>query len=333
MNKTIVRCGVDIAKHVFAIHGVNVNEQVVLKRNISRNKVLELFVQLPPCIVGIESCGGSHYWSRELTKLGHDVKLISVKNVIPYRRKLKNDANDAEAICEAISRPRMGFVASKSESQQAVLMAHRVRTKSVANRTSLINQLHGHLLEFGIVVVGGRAKLKLEAYEIIEQATLPPLAIDMLRELLEALKIEEERSADLDKKIANWVRHDHVAKELCKLDGVGTLTASAVVATAGNAKVFKNGRQFAAWLGLVPRQYSSGGKNKLGRITKQGDKYLRCLLIHGARTVMLQSSRGKGDHQEWIEKMRERKPDNVVAVAYAAKQARMLWAVMTKAAA
>lgn len=328
MDKVPVRCGLDIAKNVFAVHAVNNHGKGIIRKNLQRKNVLEYFAQLPSCFIGIESCGGSHYWARELKKLGHNAVLISVKFVIPYRRKGKNDANDAEAICEAISRPGMQFVAMKSESQQAILMAHRIRSQSIATRTSLINQIHGHLQEFGIVVSKGRHKLKKDLAVLMSGDKLPALLYEMLHDLLAALLREEERVEALDKRIAQWVSTNPVASKLTTLDGIGPLTASAVVATAGNAAVFKNGRQFAAWLGLVPRQYSSGGKNKLGRITKQGDRYLRMLLIHGARTVLLMSSKGRGRHSEWIESLRKRKPDNVVAVAYAAKQARMLWAVM-----
>lgn len=328
MDKVPVRCGLDITKHVMANHAVNHSGNVVVQKNISRKKVLEYFAQLPPCNAGIESCGGSHYWARELKKLGHNPKLISVKFVIPYRRKGKDDANDAEAICEAISRPGMGFVAVKTEDQQAILMAHRIRSQSIATRTAMINQIHGHLQEFGVVVSKGRHKLKRDLADIFSDETLPPLLYEMLHDLLTALLREEERVDSLDKRISSWVNSNEMASRLTRIDGIGPITASAVVATAGNASVFKNGRQFAAWLGLVPRQYSSGGKNKLGRITKQGDRYLRMLLIHGARTVLLMSSRGRGQHSDWIESLRSRKPDNVVAVAYAAKQARMLWAVM-----
>lgn len=328
MDMVPVRCGLDIAKHVFVLHAVNASDKTVIRKTLKRNKVLEYFAQLPACVVGIESCGGSPYWARELKKLGHDAVQISVKFVIPYRRKGKNDANDAEAICEAISRPEMHFVAIKSEDQQAILMAHRIRSQSIATRTSLTNQIHGHLQEFGIAASKGRHKLKKELAEVLSGDRLPVLLYEMPHDLFAAMLREEERVEALDKRIAQWVKGNPIASKLAKLDGVGPLTASAVVATAGDASVFKNGRQFAAWLGLVPRQYSSGGKNKLGRITKQGDRYLRTLLIHGARTVLLMSSKGRGQHREWIESLRERKADNVVAVAYAAKQARMLWAIM-----
>lgn len=328
MKNLPVRFGLDIAKHNFSLHAVDQQGKVVERVNLSRKKVLSYFANQPPCIIGIESCGGSHYWARELEKLGHCVKLISAKFVVPYRIKGKNDANDAEAICEAISRPSMKFVAKKSIDQQVVLMAHRVRSQSIATRTALINQLHGHLQEFGFVVSKGRSKLKQEVAEILSREDIPPLLFQLVNDLMLALSREEDRVACQDRLISEWTKSHSMARELMKLDGVGPLTASAVVATTGNPSAFKNGRQFSAWLGLVPRQYSSGGKTKLGRITKQGDRYLRTLLIHGARTILLMSRKGKGCHSEWLEKLRMRKPDNVVAVAMAAKQARILWAVM-----
>lgn len=328
MDNVPVRCGLDIAKQIFAIHAVNRNEKTVFQKVIHRKQVLNFFAQLPPCIIGIEACGGSHYWARELKKLGHEVKLISARFVIPYRRKAKNDLNDAEAICEAISRPSMNFVSVKSEGQQAILMAHRMRFQSIATRTALTNQIHGHLLEFGIAISKGRSKMRRELHEVLNREGIPELLCELIHNLLAAVDQEEERIAVLDSKIEQWVRNNDVASRLLNLDGVGSLTASAIVATAGDAKVFKNSRQFAAWLGLVPRQNSSGGKSRLGKITKVGDRYLRTLLIHGSRTVLLMSRRGRGKHSTWIESLRERRPDNVVAVAYAAKQARMAWAIM-----
>jgi len=290
--------------------------------------VLSFFAQLPPCIIGIEACGGSHYWARELRKLGHEIKLISARFVIPYRRKAKNDLNDAEAICEAISRPSMNYVSIKSEEQQTILMAHRIRFQSIATRTALTNQIHGHLLEFGIVVSKGRKKMRRDLHEVLEREGIPALLCELIHDLLAAVDREEERIEALDRRIEQWVKRNEIASKLLQLDGVGSLTASAIVATAGDAKVFKNSRQFAAWLGLVPRQHSSGGKSRLGKITKAGDRYLRTLLIHGSRTVLLMSKNGRGKHSDWVESLRERRPDNVVAVAYAAKQARMAWAIM-----
>ncbi len=327
MNKSVVLCGLDIAKYIFVLHGVDKQGNTVVRKSLHRTKVLGFFAQLPACTIGIEACGGAHYWARELGKQGHEVRLINAAFVTPYRRKNKNDANDAEAICEAIGRPSMRFVAVKSEGQQSILMAHRMREQSISTRTSLINQLHGHLHEFGLVIRKGKT-FRQDIHALMDQDQLPSILLDLVNDLLVAIERENDRVGALDKRISSWVKADPLASKLMKLDGVGALTASAVVATAGDAKAFKNGRHFSAWLGLVPKQHSSGGKNKLGSITKRGDRYLRKLLIHGARTVLLMSNRGRGKHHEWINALRQRRPDNVVAVAFAAKQARMLWAIM-----
>lgn len=326
--KQVVRIGMDIAKQVFLVHGVDAQGNTVLRKKLKRIEVLDFFAQLSQTEVGIESCGGSHYWARELGKLSHTVKLISSHLVTPYRRKGKNDANDAEAICEAISRPGMNFVAVKSEAQQSILMVHRVRDQLVCDRTSLINQVRGHLMEFGAVLPVGRRQFQRTIQDVFAGDNLPKLVVEMLHDMLTRLARLDEQLTDLDLRVEHWARQDDAASRLMQLEGIGPLTASALVATAGNGSAFKNGRQFAAWLGLVPKQYSSGGKTKLGGITKRGDRYLRKLLVHGARTVLLMSSKGKGRHRAWIESLRERRPDNVVAVAMAAKQARMAWAVM-----
>lgn len=325
-----VRVGIDIAKQVFLVHGVDARGITVLKKKLKREDVLNYFARIPAAEIGIEACGGSHYWARELRKQSHTVRLISPHFVTPYRRKGKNDANDAEAICEAISRPGMNFVAVKSEEQQSVLMAHRIREQLVSDRTSLVNQIRGHLMEFGVVLPIGRRRFQKTISDALAQDRLPVMVVTMVHEMLVRLSRLDEDIADLDTRIESWARQDEVACRLMKLDGIGPLSASALVATAGNGGVFKNGRQFAAWLGLVPRQYSSGGRNKLGPITKKGDRYLRRLLVQGARTVLLMASRNKGGHLEWIQSLRERRPENVVAVAMAAKQARIAWAVMTK---
>ncbi|TXS89040.1 IS110 family transposase [Parahaliea aestuarii] len=327
--KKIARVGIDIAKQVFLIHGVDVVGATVLKKKLRRKEVLSFFAQLPATEIGIEACGGSHYWARELGKLSHTVRLISPHFVTPYRRKGKNDANDAEAICEAISRPGMNFVAVKSEGQQSILMAHRVREQLVSDRTSLINQMRGHMMEFGVVLPMGRRRFQKTITDALAEDLLPKLVVTMLHEMLVRLSRLDDEISNLDTRIESWARQDEIACRLMKLDGIGPLSASALVATAGNGSVFKNGRQFSAWLGLVPRQYSSGGRNKLGAITKKGDRYLRKLLVQGARTVLLMASREKGSHCKWIQSLRERRPDNVVAVAMASKQARMAWAVMT----
>ncbi|MFQ3280938.1 IS110 family transposase [Reinekea sp.] len=321
-------CGIDIAKHLISIHLEDENRKVISQRNMRRANVLTFFANKPPCLIGIESCGGSQYWALELRKLGHDVRLMNAKYVIPYRRKGKNDLNDAEAICEAVTRPSMSFVAVKTEQQQSVLMMHRLRQQCLSHRKSLINQVHGYLLEFGVSLPKGAKAIHKNLAAIFEKNDFEPLVVEMLHELLAAIAREEERETYFNKRIEEWVKQDEQAKALLGLDGIGPLSASAIVATAGDAAAFKNGRQFAAWLGLVPRQYSSGGKSKLGRITKAGDQYLRTLLIQCSRSVLLMANRGRGKQCDWINELRKRRPDNVVAVAMAAKQARMAWAIM-----
>lgn len=331
-----IRCGLDIAKLVFQIHGVNAKSgETVMVKKLARNEVLRFYANKPPMLIGIEACGGAHYWARELSKLGHLVKLMTPQYVAPYRRGGKNDANDAEAICEAVARPNMRFVAVKSESQQAVLVMHRIRNQLVHERTALMNQIRSYLHEFGIVIAQGRAPLA-KIFPIIEEdIQLPLLLRQSIAELADRLADLERRLQTLDQRISAWSKQDNAAKALLTLCGVGPVTASAAVATAGNVSVFKNGREFAAWLGLVPKQNSSGGKSKLGAITKRGDRYLRTLLVQGARVVMIAAQKAKLTQKDnpmfdWIYKLLERRPSNVVAVAIAAKQARMLWAIMKK---
>lgn len=331
-----IRCGIDIAKLVFQIHGVTANTgETVMVKKLARQEMLRYFANKPAILIGIEACGGAHYWARELTKLGHTVKLMTPQYVAPYRRGGKNDANDAEAICEALARPNMRFVAVKSESQQAVLVMHRMRDQWVRERTSLMNQIRSYLHEFGIVINHGRAALTKTLPLVVEDEALPVLFRQSMADLADRLTDLETRIDTLNKRIEAWSKQDSTARALLELCGVGSVTASATVATAGDVSVFKNGRQFAAWLGLVPKQNSSGGKTQLGAITKRGDRYLRTLLVQGARTVMLAASRAQKSSQtnpmfEWIYKLQERRPNNVVAVAIAAKQARMLWAIMAK---
>lgn len=331
-----IRCGLDIAKLVFQIHGVNAKSgETVMVKKLARHEMLRFFANKPPMLIGIEACGGAHYWARELSKLGHLVKLMTPQYVAPYRRGGKNDANDAEAICEAVARPNMRFVSVKSESQQAVLVMHRMRGQWVRERTSLMNQIRSYLHEFGIVIKQGRAALTQIFPEVAEDAALPLLFRQSIAELADTLLDLEKRIHALNKRIDSWSKQNNTAQALLTLCGVGSITASAAVATAGDVSVFKNGRQFAAWLGLVPKQNSSGGKTQLGAITKRGDRYLRTLLVQGARTVMIAAMKAKNNQQanpmfEWIYTLQARRPSNVVAVAIAAKQARMLWAIMAK---
>jgi transposase len=328
----ITRVGLDIAKRVFQVHGVDELGRARLSKKVSRSEVLRLFAQLPPCIIGIEACGGAHYWARELGKLGHSARLMAGQFVQPYRKSGKNDANDAEAICEAVGRPNMRFVAVKSEEQQAVLMMHRARTLVVAHRTAQVNQIRGLLGEFGLTIPAGVKRFRKQVPDLLEDAEngLPVLARQILADLLEELRHLDEKVERYDRQIEELAGQSEPARRLMAIDGIGPITATALVASVGNAQVFKNGRQFAAWLGLTPRQYSSGGTHRLGRITKRGDRYLRMLLVHGARSLLRFVDRKSDRKSAWAKALKERRHVNVAAVALAAKNARIIWAMLAK---
>lgn len=328
----VTRVGLDLAKRVFQVHGVNEHGRARLSKKLSRGEMLPFFAQLPPCVVGIEACGGAHYWARELGKLGHSVKLMAAQFVNPYRKSGKNDANDAEAICEAVDRPNMRFVSVKSEEQQAVLMMHRARTLVVSNRTAQVNQIRGLLGEFGLVVPVGIKRLRTQLPQILEDAEngLPALARQTFANLLEQLHYLDEQIEHYDRQLQQLARQSEPAQRLMALEGIGPITATALVASVGNAQVFKNGRQFAAWLGLTPRQYSSGGMTRLGRITKRGDRYLRMLLVHGARALLRFVDRKSDTKSLWAKGLKGRRHMNVAAVALAAKHARIIWALLAK---
>ena len=325
----ITRVGLDIAKQVFQVHGVNEHGVIKARKMLQRAKVLAYFAQLPPCLIGIEACGGAHYWARELTKLGHTVKLMATQYVGAYRKRGKNDANDAEAICEAAGRPNMRFVAIKSEEQQAVLMVHRARALTMANRTAQVNQIRGLLGEFGIVVPKGVARLRRELPGILEDAEngLPDLAREVLCGLLEQMHEFDARIRAYDQQIRALAEASEPARRLMCIEAIGPQTATALVATVGDPHVFKNGRGFAAWLGITPRQHSSGGKGRLGQITRQGDGYLRTL-VHGARAHLRVVDKKTDAKSQWARRLKERRHMNVAAVALAAKHARIAWAIL-----
>ena len=328
----ITRCGLDIAKQVFQVHGVDERTVVKLQRTLPRSKVLGFFAQLPPCLIGMEACGSAHYWARELTKLGHTVRLMAAQFVTPYRKRGKNDVNDAEAICEAVGRPTMHFVAVKTEEQQAVLMIHRVRSRVVANRTALGNQIRGLLGEFGVVVPQGIAHLYRRMPDILEDAEngLPALAREILSGLIEQLRGYQLQIAQYDATISGLAQQSEPARRLMQMESIGPITATAMVASMGDPQVFKSGRSYAASLGLTPRQYSSGGKIRLGPITKRGDRYLRTLLIHGARAHLRLVDKKTDAKSAWARQLKERRHINIAAVALAAKHARIAWAVLAK---
>ena len=325
--------GLDLAKNILQVHGVDAGGQAVLKRRLRRGEVLEFFANLPPCLVGLEACGGAHWWAREIEALGHQVRLMPAHYVRPYVKRNKNDAADAEAICEAVTRPTMRFVPIKGAEQRSVLLLHRTRELLVRQRTGLINALRGHVAEFGIVVAQGARNVAKLIAVIADQdgKRLPPLAKDVLRLLVEQLRATEGKLAELERHLLAWHRANEVSQRLATVPGVGPITATAVAATVGDPAHFRSARQFAAWLGLVPRQHSSGGKERLGRISKRGDGYLRRLLIHGARTVMRWRRRGVGlAASPWLAGLLERRPVNVTTVALANKNARIVWAMMMR---
>ena len=329
----ITTIGIDLAKSVFSIHGVDGRGKCVLKRQVQREQVLEAMGKLEPCLVGMEACSGAHHFARELRKLGHDARIMAPQFVAPYRKSQKNDGNDAEAICEAVARPNMRFVTIKSEEQQALLMVHRVRKGLVDERTGLINSLRGMLCEFGMVLPQGRCRLRAGLPAVLrdEHERLPVLAREIFRELAQRVDELDQHILAYDRRIDALVRQSEAARRLLHIPGIGPISASALVASVGDAKMFDNGRQFAAWLGLVPKQYSTGGKTRLGRISKRGDVNLRTLLIHGTRAVLCAAkSSCVGTPQPtalsvWAQQLRARRGLKKTAVALAAKNARIAW--------
>jgi transposase len=322
--------GLDIAKLVFQVHGVDGREKPALHRQLPRAKVLAFFANLPACLVGIEACAGSHHWARELTKLGHTVKLMAAQFVTPYRKRGKNDANDAEAICEAVGRATMHFVAIKSEEQQAVLMVHRARTLVMANRVGLVNQIRGLLGEFGVIVPKGVARLRRELPAILEDAenAVPDLGRTVCAGLLEQFRDLDERIEAYDRQIRALAEASEPARRLMRIEAIGPQTATALVASMGDPHVFKSGRSFAVSLGITPKQNSSGGVTRLGPITRRGDSYLRTLLVHGARAYLRVVDRKTDAKSAWARRLRERRHVNIAAVALAAKHARIAWAIL-----
>jgi len=328
MNITTI--GIDLAKSVFQVHGVDKRGKVVVQRQMRRSKVLEFFVQLPPCLIGMEACSSAHYWARKLSEQGHEVKLMAPQFVKPYVKANKTDAADAEAICEAVTRPTMRFVPIKSVDQHAVLSLHRARSGFVKSRTAQANQIRGLLGEFGIVLPQGIVHVARCLPDIIEDADneLPMVFRELLLRLRSHLLELNRQVEALEDQIATWHKNNEDSQRLANIPGVGVLTASALVASVGDASCFKNGRELAAWLGLVPRQHSSGGKPLLLGISKRGDAYLRTLLVHGARSVVRVSANKQTPTDSWTNEMSTRRHINVVSVARANKNARIAWALL-----
>jgi len=325
----ITTIGIDLAKNIFAVHGVNEHGRAVLKKVLKRNHVTEFFANLPACVIGMEACASAHHWARKLQAMGHTVRLIAPQFVKPYVKTNKNDAADAEAICEAVTRPNMRFVPVKTVEQQSVLSLHRVRQGFVRARTAQANQIRGLLAEFGIVVPKGIGHLERQVPELIEDAEneLTGSFRLLIQRLMDQLKELDRQVKELEAQIQAWHRSDETSRRLARVPGIGPLTASALVASVGDAKSFTSARQLAAWLGLVPRQNSSGGKNVLLGISKRGDVYLRTLLIHGARSL-LQVAKRKECRSAWLDGLLQRRNANVAAVALANKNARIVWALL-----
>jgi transposase len=323
----IATIGVDLAKHVFQVHGIGPDGSVVLRQRLRRSQMIAFFAKLPPCLVGMEACASAHHWARELRALGHEVKLMPAHYVKAYLKRGKNDAADAEAICEAVTRPTMRFVAIKSKEQQAVLVMHRTRDLLVRQRTQAINALRGLLGEFGIAEPQGVWHVgRLRAH--LEGDTVPEPGRTILELLVQQLDETNRKVEQIDREIRAWHRTNTVSQRLAKIPGVGPLIATAIVATVADASAFRSGREFAAWLGLVPRQKSTGGKPRLGRITHQGDAYIRRLLIIGAQSALQRSNVVKED--TWVRALLGRCARLKVAVALANKTARIAWALMAK---
>lgn len=327
--------GLDIAKNVFQVHGVDSQGLVVVRQQLKRNRLLAFVQKLSPCLVGIEACASSHNWARELTALGHEVKLMPPAYVKPYVKRQKNDATDAEAICEAVQRPSMRFVPIKSPECQAGLVLHRTRHLLVRQLTGVINAMRAHLAEFGIVAAQGRQGVA-ELVAVINDENdqrIPGLVRTCLFALSIQIELLNKQIRILDKRLVGWHRNNETCRRLDAIPGIGPALATAIVASVPDPKVFKSGRDFSAWIGLVPKQSSSGGKEKLGSITKQGDRYLRSLFCAGALAVVRYAQKHGTKHRPWLTALLARRPTKVAAIALANKLARMAWALMAKGAA
>jgi transposase len=324
--------GIDLAKNVFQLHGVDERGQVVLRKRVSRAKLLPTIANVPACLIGLEACSGSYHWARQFMAQGHEVKLMSPNYVKPYVKTNKNDENDAEGICEAVTRPSMRFVSPKTVEQQDLQALHRVRSRVMKERTALANQARGLLAEYGVAVAQGIHRLRHALPRILEDAEngLSSDARELFAELYEQLLVCDERVEHYDARIKRLFKRSPVCQKLACVEGVGPLIATAMVAAVGDASAFKNGRQLAAWLGLTPRQHSSGGKPRLLGISKRGDSYLRTLLIHGARSVVSRADHRDDARSRWVSNIKARRGTNRACVALANKNARILWALMTR---
>ena len=328
----ITTIGLDLAKSVFQLHAVDANGDVVWRKKLRRTALLGALAKIPPCLVGIEACATSHYWAREISALGHQVRLMPPAYVKAYLRRQKNDAADAEAICEAVQRPMMRFVPVKSAERQAVLVLHRSRELLVRQRTMLINAIRGHCAEFGLIAAQGVRNVSelMKRVRLADQAVLPEMAKNamiLLAEQLETLDMQIQR---LNRRLLVWHRQDQASQRLATIPGIGVISATALAASVTDPAQFRSGREFSASLGLVPRQNSSGGKDRLGRISKMGDRYLRKLLVVGATSVVRRARTADSAASNWVRGLLERKPTRLVTVAMANKTARIVWAVLAR---
>ena len=330
--QAVTTIGLDIAKSVFQVHGVDAKGSVVVRRQLKRRPVLAFFEKLPPCLVGLEGCASSHHWSRELQKLGHTVRLMPPAYVKPYVKRQKNDATDAEAICEAVSRPNMRFVPTKTPEQQSCLMLHRTRHLFIRQQTAVINAIRAHLAELGIVAPVGRRGVE-ELLKVVADPSderVPDVARACVAALGAQLRMLKTQILEFDRRIMAWHRSNAASKRLDAIPGVGPVLATALAACVADPRAFRSGRDFSAWIGLVPKQHSSGGKDRLGAISKKGDRYLRGLFTAGALAVIRYAKIHGTTHRPWLTALLARRPTKVAAIALANKLARMAWAMMAK---
>lgn len=327
--KNIKVLGIDLAKNVFQLHGTDAKGKCILRKRLSRSKLIEFVANLPPCIIGMEACGGSHYWGRLFKQYGHEVKMMAPQFVKPYVKSNKSDRNDSEAIAEACTRPHMRFVPVKTIEQQDILVLHRARELSIKNRTAQSSQIRGILNEYGITIPQGISKIK-QLIEIVDlnKEKLSMIVIDLMAQLYEQFQIYDKQVKRYDHQLEQLAKQNNVCQEIQKIAGIGPLIASAIVATIGDARSFKNGREVSAWLGLTPKQFSSGEKIILGGISKRGDRYMRKLLIQGARTAVKVCHKKTDKLSCWVANKKQRCGYNKAAVALANKNARMVWAIM-----
>ena len=320
----VIRVGLDTSKHVFQVHGVDRSERMAVCRQLSRGQVEKFFAALPPTVVGLEACGASHYWGRVLRELGHEIRLLPPQYVKPYVKRGKNDRIDAEAICEAMSRPSMRFVPVKSADEQAAAMLLSVRDLLVKQRTMLVNAIRGHAAEFGVIGAKGVGRIA----DVLARARecVPPLAWDLLAVLAGQLEVLEIQLGKIEKQLRTWHRENERSRRLATVPGIGPVGAMTMVLRVPDPRVFRSGRHFASWIGLTPREHSTAGKQRLGKISREGDEALRRLLVVGATSVVKQAQRGRGP--AWLLTLLKRRPAKVVAVALANKMARIAWAMM-----